>query len=108
MVDIIRGYNYLDNTTFISFNYKNLTGIREIIPEQSVQFLFSECTKEIVDRLIADRIDADVYFKALSKEVVEQLHDAGRKVNCWTVDQQEDAEQLVEWGVDYITSNILE
>ena len=108
MVDIIRGYNYLDSTTFISFNYKNLTGIREIIPEQSVQFLFSECTKEIVDRLIADRIDADVYFKALSKEVVEQLHDAGRKVNCWTVDQREDAEQLVEWGVDYITSNILE
>ena len=32
----------------------------------------------------------------------------GIKVNCWTVDDPEIAERLVSWGVDYITSNILE
>jgi glycerophosphoryl diester phosphodiesterase len=44
----------------------------------------------------------------LTKEIVALLHDNGLKVNCWTVDDAEKAEQLVEWGVDYITSNILE
>ena len=33
---------------------------------------------------------------------------AGLEVNVWTVDNPEIAEQLVERGVDYITSNILE
>ena len=53
-------------------------------------------------------MDADVHYKALNKEVIDILHKAGLKVNCWTVDDKEIAEQLAEWGVDYITSNILE
>ena len=42
------------------------------------------------------------------KELVKRLHDRGIKVNCWTVDKAEVAEQLIAWGVDMITSNILE
>ncbi len=91
MVDIIRGYNYLDNTTFISFNYKNLTGIRDYSGNQ-FNFCFRNVQKEIVDRLIADRIDADVYFKALSKGGAA----SEQKVNCWTVDQREDRTGLFE------------
>ena len=30
------------------------------------------------------------------------------KVNCWTVDDPADAERLISWGVDFITTNILE
>lgn len=32
----------------------------------------------------------------------------GIKINCCTVDGKCDAERLAEWGIDYITSNILE
>jgi glycerophosphoryl diester phosphodiesterase len=73
-----------------------------------VQFLFSEVTEQIIERLIADGIDADVYFRALNEQTVKVLHAAGRKINCWTVDTKEDAERLVAMGVDYITTNILE
>ena len=55
-IDIIKSYDYLVNTTFISFNYRNLVRVRSILPRQSVQFLFSEFNEEIIDRLIADRI----------------------------------------------------
>lgn len=108
IVAILKSYEYLDNTTFISFHYENLLKVRDILPEQSVQFLFSEFTDGLVEKLVADKIDVDVYYKALDKEVIDTLHNAGLKVNCWTVDNPEIAEQLVEWGVDYITSNILE
>lgn len=107
-VDIIKNYGYLENTTFISFNYQNLLKVRSILPEQSAQFLFCEFTEGTIEKLIADKIDVDVYFGALNKQTVDILHDAGLKVNCWTVDKKEDAERLAEWGVDYITSNILE
>jgi glycerophosphoryl diester phosphodiesterase len=53
-------------------------------------------------------IDIDIVAHILTKEIVDKIHAKGLKVNCWTVDSKEDAEKLVEWGVDFITTNILE
>jgi glycerophosphoryl diester phosphodiesterase len=61
-----------------------------------------------MERLIADKFDVDVYHKRLTKELVDRYHAAGMKVNCWTVNHAEDGERLAEWGVDFITTNILE
>ena len=108
IIDIIRSFEYLDGTTFISFNYENLAKIRALLPNQSVQFLFNRFTDEIIDRLISDGMDADVHYTALNKEIIDKLHGAGVKINCWTVDNKEIAEQLTQWGVDFITTNILE
>jgi len=44
----------------------------------------------------------------LTEELIEKAHKAGLKVNCWTVNTQEDGERLAAWGVDFITTNILE
>ena len=108
IIDIIKEYDYLDSVTFISFDYENLLKVREFLPKQSVQFLFCEFNEEIVNRLIDDRINVDVYHQALNKDVVDMLHDNGLIINCWTVDNKERGEELARWGVDYITSNILE
>ena len=107
-IDIIRKYEYLDNVTFISFNYENLLKLRKILPEQSAQFLFTEVTDDIVAKVIADNFDVDVYFGALNEDTVKRFHDVGIKINCWTVDDKEAAEKLAKMGVDFITSNILE
>jgi len=108
IIEIIKSFDYLENVTFISFVYSNITKIRNICPTQSVQFLFSKFTEKIIANLIENRIDVDVQYKALTKEILDLLHENGLKVNCWTVDDKEKAEELAEWGVDYITSNILE
>lgn len=108
IIDIIKEYDYLDSVTFISFDYENLLKVRKFLPKQSVQFLFCEFNEEIVNRLIDDRINVDVYHQALNKDVVDMLHDNGLIINCWTVDNKERGEELARWGVDYITSNILE
>ena len=108
IIDIIKEYDYLDSVTFISFDYENLLKVREFLTKQSVQFLFCEFNEEIVNRLIDDRINVDVYHQALNKDVVDMLHDNGLIINCWTVDNKERGEELARWGVDYITSNILE
>ncbi len=108
MIDIIRGFDYLDNVTFIAFGYANLVKIRKILPTQSVQFLFTKFDDALIERLIANQIDVDVHYQALTKEIIDLLHENGLRVNCWTVDDKEAAEKLSAWGVDYITSNILE
>jgi glycerophosphoryl diester phosphodiesterase len=75
---------------------------------QKIQFLFGELSDELLERMKKYRMDVDIHYKHLTSELVKKFHDAGMEVNCWTVDDPLDAERLIEWGVDYITTNILE
>ena len=60
------------------------------------------------DILKKNNLDLDIEYKALNEENMKALHDAGIKVNCWTCNDPEAAARLAQWGIDYITSNILE
>ena len=108
IVEIIASLGYLDRVTFISFNYDNLLYVREFSPDQSAMYLFSKMTDEIVGMLIRDRIDVAIKHTKLTKSDLDRFHEAGLKVNCWTVDNKATAEKYAKWGVDYITTNILE
>ncbi len=107
-IEKIKKYDYLENVTFISFYYDNLLKIRKLCPDQSAQFLFKEFTDEIIENVKRDKLDVDVYHKALNEEIIKSLHESGIKVNAWTVDDPERAEELASFGIDFITSNILE
>jgi hypothetical protein len=41
IINIIKGLEYLENVTFISFIYSNVVKIRKFVPTQSVQLLFT-------------------------------------------------------------------
>lgn len=106
--DIVEKCGYLEHTIFISFDFENLVFLREKLPTQVVQFLTCDTTDEVIEKLVDHKMDLDIYFKALTKEFVEKCHANGIKVNCWTVDTLEDADRMISYGVDFITSNILE
>ena len=108
IIDIICGLGYIENVTFISFYYENLEKVRSILPHQSVQFLFSKLTEELTEKLAQAKSDVDAIYTILNEENVKKFHEAGLKVNCWTVDSPEEGERLAKIGVDFITSNILE
>lgn len=108
IIAIIHEEEYLENTIFISFDLPNMICIRERLPEQKAQFLISEYTDWLLETLRKEKLDLDIKYVALTKERVDALHAAGIEVNCWTVDTLEDAQRMTEYGVDYITSNIVE
>ena len=108
IVERIREEDYLDQVIFISFHFENLVALRKFAPNQPAQFLFSEFTDEIIADVKKHGFDVDVAYHALTEEKIRQLHEAGILVNCWTVNDPEEAEKLVSWGVDFITTNILE
>ncbi len=107
-IEIIKRYDYLDHVIFISFHYQDLLHVRAILPEQNCQYLTGDNSDELIARLKADGIDMDIAHPSLNKERIDAMHAAGLKVNCWTVDDPARAEELAAWGVDFITSNILE
>jgi len=105
---IIEDMGYLDRVTFISFDFENLVYVKEIYPNQPVQYLTGSCNRQLAQRLAAYGMDLDIYFEGVNPGMMANCKELGIKVNCWTVDRLEDAERLAQMGVDYITSNILE
>lgn len=102
---------YIDNIIFISFDLPNCIELRKLLPNSRVQWLIGEndgFDDETVGILINNRLDLDINYKMLTKETVCMLHDKGISVNCWTCDDAKHAEKLLEMGVDFITTNILE
>ena len=96
--DEIKSCDYLENVIFISFVFDNLVKLREIIPESEAQFLVDSYSDDLPQLLAKYVFDLDI----------AAVHAVGAKVNCWTCNDKDRGEELCKWGVDFITSNILE
>lgn len=108
IVEIIQQEEYLYQTIFISFDWNNLAGIRKICPNQKVQFLTGKWDDSLYKKLKEAKFDLDIEYKSLTPEIIKKLHSEGIEVNCWTCNDKAAAQRLISWGIDYITSNILE
>ena len=108
IVAIVRDAGWLKETVFISFDLENLLSLRRLLPDQPAQYLVCEESPDLMDTLIRHRLDLDMDYTALTPDLVRRVHEAGRLVNVWTVNNPDDARRLADWGVDYITSNIIE
>lgn len=104
----IRAQDYLAQTVFISFDLANLQTLRVMLPTQPMQYLTGKYDAGVAAALDRWALDLDIYYRAVTPEVVRAVHDAGHLLNCWTVDDSADALRLERWGVDMITSNRLE
>ena len=108
IIAIINEEDYLDGIIFISFSLENMIDLRTLLPKQPCQYLTCEYSAELLETLCRYHLDVDMLYRALTEDNVREMHAHGIRVNAWTCDKPEEALELVKWGVDYITSNILE
>lgn len=110
LVEEIKGIGYLENVIFISFSLENCINLRNLLPDSNIQWLIGgdNLPDGLVDTLLKYNLDLDIQYTLLDKETIEMFHANGIVVNCWTCDDKDTAERLAEYGIDYITSNILE
>lgn len=97
-----------DKIVYISFSAEVLKKMRELLPTASLQFLTGEINDKNIDFMEKYNLDIDAHYPALNVENVKLLKQRGIKINCWTVNDEFAAQNLVDLGVDYITTNILE
>lgn len=111
LVAAIKEWGYFEHVTFIAFGFENLVMVKEADKNADCMFL---CTNELDERweeMKKLRIGADMgdWWRFNNSDgAIRQLHEAGLEINCWTIDDPEKAEKYSAWGVDYITTNILE
>lgn len=108
IVKIIESEGYLADTVFISFDMPNLICLKKNFPNTVAQYLTFILYEGLVDTLVENKLDLDIYYRELNKARIDLLHEKGIKVNCWTVNSKGAAQKLADWGVDYITTNIIE
>lgn len=106
---VVETLEYMEHTVFISFKLNNLLLLKERNPEQPAQYLVEKPIDDALIQEMADRkmgIDArqDLY----TAEIMQKCREAGVATNAWTVNNPDMARKLIDWGIDFITTNILE
>ncbi|WP_028865787.1 glycerophosphoryl diester phosphodiesterase [Psychromonas aquimarina] len=92
-----------------SFNHQVLAEFKRRSPNTSVACLFESHTlghdwQTIIEYCRADYIHPQ--NEGLTKEMVREFKDSGIKVNVWTVNDLARANELFNWGVDGICTDI--
>lgn len=99
----------VERMVFISFFYDNLVDLRGLLPNARIQFLCNcDVNGELCEKLKKYDFALDIWEGRLDKNAIDYMHENGIEVNAWTCDDKDRAEQLISWGIDYITTDILQ
>jgi len=106
ILKIIREKEIENKVLIVSFWPEVLKKAKEINPKLKTGFLFKIKPKnwlKIVREIKADGIGA--HFSLVDEKLVEICHKNNLKINTWTVNEIEDIERMIKFGVDIISSD---
>jgi glycerophosphoryl diester phosphodiesterase len=95
-------------TKLITFHPIHLKIIRDLSLQMSIQYLVEKYHDSVLFDCQKYHTDVSVYYRNLTKDMIDLFHSVNVKVGTWTIDNPVDALMMMDWGVDFITSNILE
>jgi glycerophosphoryl diester phosphodiesterase len=106
LVDQLERAGALERTVVISFDEQSLRTLHQLEPDLATGYLYSGKTLDPAQAKLDLGIDyLGPHFSQVTPEYVEQAHQAGLKVNPWTVNQVSDLQRMVDLGVDAITTD---
>ncbi|WP_318310517.1 glycerophosphodiester phosphodiesterase [Flagellimonas crocea] len=95
-----------ENFIISSFKWDELKKFRKINKDTKIAVLTEEDPLKAIP--VAKELNAaaiNPHFKALTKESTEKIQKEGLKVYTWTVNEPEDIQKMIEFGVDGIITN---
>ena len=108
LINLIDQKGLTDRVVIISFMPGVVDFIHRHYPDITVQVLAGDSDGSIMEWVEWCKqydMDLDVVHSIVTQEAVDAMHQAGHKVNVWTVDKPEDFERVKAMGVDFITTN---
>ncbi len=108
LIHMLQSKGLAEKAVIISFMPGVIEYIHKHFPQIQVQVLAGDGDiNQWVDWCIERRIHLDAAHSLLTQDAVTRLHQAGLKVNAWTVDNPDVFNRLKDWGVDFITTNAI-
>jgi glycerophosphoryl diester phosphodiesterase len=108
IVDELNSLGALHDTVIIAFDWNFLSDVRALDAEVKLGALGSGAINASV---IANVLASGANFLdwsdsgSITQAVVDQVHNAGLELHIWTVDNQARMQQLIDLGVDGVTTN---
>lgn len=104
LLNTIRKHDLEDKVIIISFNKVILQTIRQRNLDIDLQWI-ADLNKENIDFCAKNKMNIDSDRGTVAKEMIKYAHDKGVLVNVWTVDEPEIINMLINYGVDFISTN---
>jgi len=107
VIKVIREAGVVDRTRVRSFDHRCVRIIGDLEPSLERAILITE-TAPISPADLVRQAGAQAYcpdFQFLDERQVRHIHEAGFRVIPWTVNDPDDWQKLIDWGVDGITSD---
>lgn len=104
-ISAVEKFNMVDEVILSSFNHQTLVLAKKINPKIKTAALVMSVSdlQKIINEIKPDAINPNYTF--IKKFTIKKIHEAGLKINVWTVNDEASIKRLIEWGVDGIISN---
>ena len=106
-IEIIKRNGFEHSCIIISFDKNCLIKIRELNKNIRLSPLLDFTVENIEFCSLLKNADIDVPYSQVTIEFVKEAHYRNIKVNCWTVNNDNEKNSLIEKGVDFITTDLL-
>lgn len=105
-VELLKAHNLFhpDRVAFISFSLHVCRKIATEYPEFTNQYLRGDLSPEKLKEYGINGLDYQFMILKAS-DFTSRAHEIGLEVNAWTVNGRKDIEEMIEQGVDAITTN---
>lgn len=105
LIAILDSKGMRDKCVILTSQKNCLEYIRSNYPGMTLQFLTGKYWANHFDWCVENRLDVDIQKGHFDKETVDKFHNAGLKVNVWTVNDPEEVKAFTEMGCDFITTD---
>lgn len=102
-VRIIEKYNMVNDCVITSFSKSALKAVKTYNQEIKVGYILSAAYGDFYDMKNVDFFSVNAAF--LSKRTIDAIHNSGKRVYAWTVNNKESIKNLTNKGVDGIITD---
>jgi glycerophosphoryl diester phosphodiesterase len=104
VVEVVRQCGAVQRTAVRSFDHRSVRAVRQLEPGIAGGVLVAAVVPVSPADLVR-QAEAQTYlplYEFVDRTMVRRLHDAGLRIVPWTVNEPDDWDRLLEWGVDGI------
>ncbi len=102
-IDLINKYGYKNNVLVASQNYDFLKNVKDYDPTMTTVYVGRALEQPVNYYVYADIFS--IRKTDLTKELVTEMHNVNKKVYAWTILNEEEALQMVDYDVDNLIAN---
>lgn len=105
VVEKVEEHELSHRTDFIAFSLAICKQLAKMRPNSNIAYLSGDKSPDELSSLGINGIDYNQNIFLQNPELVKQAKAKGLTVNVWTVNDPKNMKQLIEMGVDYITTD---